>query len=247
MLKRVLELIIIIGIFILIGYVLFSTSRRAEQNQVWVGMAKETAHQLGTPLSSLMGWVEYIKAKNIDDVMAVELQKDIDRLQTITERFSKIGSLPELESENVKSSLLPIVEYMKTRSPKKVEFSIISTDDSINAMLNTPLFHWVIENLVRNAIDAMAGKGKIEFNISTNDNLVFLDISDTGKGMSQQKKKDVFKPGFTTKARGWGLGLTLTKRIIEDYHKGKIIVKQTVIDEGTTFRITLSKGSITKS
>lgn len=233
----------VIGIFILIGYVLFSSARRAEQNQVWVGMAKETAHQLGTPLSSLMGWVEYIKSKNIDDVMATELQKDIDRLQTITERFSKIGSLPELKPENVIDSLHPIVEYMKSRSPKKVTFSIVSSKDSIEAMLNTPLFHWVIENLVRNAVDAMGGKGTIEFKIDENDQFVLLDISDTGKGMSQQKKKDVFEPGFTTKARGWGLGLTLTKRIIEDYHKGKIIVKQTKIDEGTTFRIMLSKGA----
>lgn len=231
----------VIGIFILIGYVLFSTSRRAEQNQVWVGMAKETAHQLGTPLSSLMGWVEYIKSKGLDDTMASELEKDVDRLNTITERFSKIGSRPELKLENVQTALQPIVDYMKTRSPKKTEFRIKSSSDKIQAMLNIPLFHWVIENLVRNAIDAMGGNGNIEFNVSENEQFVFLDVSDTGKGMPQQKKKDVFEPGFTTKQRGWGLGLTLTKRIVEDYHKGKIIVKQTKLNEGTTFRITLLK------
>tara|TARA_B110000305_G_C19443349_1_gene643291 strand:+ start:186 stop:1715 length:1530 start_codon:yes stop_codon:yes gene_type:complete len=231
----------VIGIFILIGYVLFSTSRRAEQNQVWVGMAKETAHQLGTPLSSLMGWVEYMKAKKTDPVMAEELQKDVDRLQTITERFSKIGSLPELKSQNVKQALEPILAYMKTRSSKKVNFVLHENGSNIHAMLNVPLFHWVIENLVRNAVDAMAGKGKIEFGITENDQFVFLDIVDTGKGMSPKKKKDVFKPGYTTKGRGWGLGLTLTKRIVEDYHKGKVVVKHTKINEGTTFRITLSK------
>jgi signal transduction histidine kinase len=231
----------VIGLFILIGYVLFSTARRAEQNQVWVGMAKETAHQLGTPLSSLMGWVEYIKSKDIDPIIATELSKDINRLETITERFSKIGSLPELKPENIETALQPIVDYMKSRSPKKVEFITDYPPGDVKAKLNVPLFNWVVENLVRNAVDAMAGKGKISFVIRVTEREVLVDVSDTGKGIATSKKKDVFEPGFTTKTRGWGLGLALSKRIIEDYHKGRIFVKSTKPNEGTTFRIVLSK------
>ncbi|MGB0403812.1 MAG: sensor histidine kinase, partial [Salibacteraceae bacterium] len=231
----------VIGIFMLIAYVLFSTSRRAEQNQVWVGMAKETAHQLGTPLSSLIGWVEYIKSKDIDPIIATELEKDVHRLETITERFSKIGSLPVLNPVPIIEALNPIVDYMKTRSPKKVEFEINDRTGDANANLNVPLFNWVVENLVRNAVDAMVGKGKITFVISQSETEVFVDVSDTGKGISSGKKKDVFEPGFTTKTRGWGLGLALSKRIIEDYHKGKIFVKSTKANEGTTFRIVLDR------
>jgi hypothetical protein len=231
----------VIGLFILIGYVLFSTARRAEQNQVWVGMAKETAHQLGTPLSSLMGWVEYIKEKKLDPIVAQELSKDVQRLETITERFSKIGSLPELKPENIQSALEPIVDYMKSRSPKKVEFKIHYPEYLAQAKLNVPLFNWVIENLVRNAVDAMSGVGSITFKLSETEKEIFVDISDTGKGISPGKKKDVFEPGFTTKTRGWGLGLALSRRIIEDYHKGKIFVKSSKPGEGTTFRIVLNK------
>ena len=231
----------VIGIFMLIAYVLFSTSRRAEQNQVWVGMAKETAHQLGTPLSSLIGWVEYIKSKDIDPIIATELEKDVHRLETITERFSKIGSRPVLNPVSIIEALDPIVEYMKSRSPKKVEFEIIDETSHLNANLNVPLFNWVIENLVRNAVDAMEGKGKITFVISRNETEVLVDVIDTGKGISSSKKKDVFEPGFTTKTRGWGLGLALSKRIIEDYHQGKIFVKGSKPNEGTTFRIVLDK------
>ena len=232
----------VIGIFILIAYFLFSSSRRAEQNQVWVGMAKETAHQLGTPLSSLMGWVEYLKSKELDPVLTKELEKDVERLQTITERFSKIGSLPELKEESVMETLGPIVDYMKSRSPKKVEFVMSAASKDLKALLNVPLFNWVIENLVRNAVDAMAGKGTLTFDISSSETQIFIDVIDTGKGMQMSKKKDVFEPGFTTKARGWGLGLTLSKRIIEEYHKGKIFVKASKPGEGTTFRIVLNKG-----
>ena len=230
----------IIGFFIIISYFLFSTARRSEQNQVWVGMAKETAHQLGTPLSSLMGWVEYIRMKKLDDTMANELEKDVKRLETITDRFSKIGSLPELKPQPLITALQHAIGYMETRSPKKVEYAFIKNSRA-DVALNEALFNWVIENLCRNAIDAMGGKGKITFHLDESESKVVLDITDTGKGMKAADKKNVFEPGYTTKKRGWGLGLTLAKRIVEEYHNGKIFVKHSKIDEGSTIRITLDK------
>ena len=230
----------IIGIFILISYFLFSTARRSEQDQVWVGMAKETAHQLGTPLSSLMGWIEYIKVKNLDNTMAIELEKDVKRLETITERFSKIGSLPELKSQAIHIPLKMGLDYMETRSPKKVVYEFIN-ETQAHVNMNTSLFNWVIENLCRNAIDAMAGKGKLTFHLFELDNKIILDITDTGKGLNTSDWKNIFEPGFTSKKRGWGLGLTLAKRIIEEYHSGKIFVKSSKPNEGTTFRISLNK------
>lgn len=231
---------IIIGLFIFIAYWLFSIARKAEQNQVWVGMAKETAHQLGTPLSSLIAWMELLKDK-VDEQITREINKDISRLETITERFSKIGSAPKLVNENVAGVIEKSVDYIKSRSPEKVEFRVVSKSNEVVAKLNIPLFEWVIENLCKNAIDAMNGEGKITIEISDQMQYVYIDVTDTGKGIPKSRYKTVFEPGFTTKKRGWGLGLSLSKRIIENYHSGKIFVKRSEADKGTTFRIVLNK------
>lgn len=229
----------IIGLFLLVSYFLFSTFRKAEQNQVWVGMAKETAHQLGTPISSLMAWTELLKSQGVDETAIEEINKDLARLNTVTDRFSKIGSGGELQA----TSLNPIVErvyaYLEKRVSKKVEISI--EGDEQMAMINEPLLEWVIENLSKNAIDAMEGKGKLTACISSSDKEVYLDIKDTGKGIPGSKFKTVFEPGYTTKKRGWGLGLSLVKRIIESYHKGKVYVLESELDKGTTFRVVLKK------
>ena len=232
----------IIGLFLLVAYLLFSTARRVEQNQVWVGMAKETAHQLGTPLSSLIAWLEYLKSKGLDIETSSEIEKDVKRLETITERFSKIGSVPKLDYVDVVKVLEDSVNYMKSRTSKNVAFMInAGNEKEVMAQLNVPLFEWVIENLIRNAVDAMNGNGSIIISISDQTQFVYIDIADTGKGIPKSKYKTVFEPGFTTKQRGWGLGLSLTKRIIENYHSGKIFVKSSEIDKGTTFRIVLNK------
>lgn len=232
----------IIGLFLLVAYLLFSTARRVEQNQVWVGMAKETAHQLGTPLSSLIAWLEYLKSKGLDSETAIEIEKDVKRLETITERFSKIGSVPKLDPVDLVKVLSDSINYMKLRTSKNVIFTIDNAPTSaITALLNIPLFEWVIENLIRNAVDAMNGNGSINISISDQTQFVYIDIADTGKGIPKSKYKTVFEPGFTTKQRGWGLGLSLTKRIIENYHSGKIFVKSSEMDKGTTFRIVLNK------
>lgn len=232
----------IIGVFLLIAYLLFSTARRVEQNQVWVGMAKETAHQLGTPLSSLIAWLEYLRSKGLDPETAKEIEKDVKRLETITERFSKIGSVPKLDEVDVVKVLNEAVNYMKLRTSRNVLFTLESPNSSgLNAKLNIPLFEWVIENLIRNAVDAMNGNGAIKISVSDQVQFVYIDIADTGKGIPKSKYKTVFEPGYTTKQRGWGLGLSLTKRIIENYHSGKIFVKSSETDKGTTFRIVLNK------
>lgn len=232
----------VIGLFLLIAYTLFSTARNAEQNQVWVGMAKETAHQLGTPLSSLMAWVEYLKTKNVPPETITELEKDVKRLETITERFSKIGSAPKLEKENIYSVMEEAVNYLKTRTSKNVVYTIKAHDGlQVVAQLNVPLFAWVIENICRNAVDAMDGNGSITVDIYDQTQFVYIDITDTGKGLPKSKYKAIFKPGFTTKQRGWGLGLSLSKRIIENYHAGDIFVKWSEPNKGTTFRIVLNK------
>lgn len=232
----------IIGLFLLVAYLLFSTARRVEQNQVWVGMAKETAHQLGTPLSSLIAWLEYLRSKGLDPETAAEIEKDVKRLETITERFSKIGSVPKLDTVDLVQVLEAAVNYMKLRTSKNVNFRIeTSNQKEIFGQLNIPLFEWVIENLIRNAVDAMDGNGSIVITISDQTQFVYIDVADTGKGIPKSKYKTVFEPGFTTKQRGWGLGLSLTKRIIENYHSGKIFVKNSEIDKGTTFRIVLNK------
>jgi len=232
----------IIGLFLLIAYLLFSTARRVEQNQVWVGMAKETAHQLGTPLSSLIAWLEYLRSKGLDPETAGEIEKDVKRLETITERFSKIGSVPKLDEVDVSKVLNDAVNYMKLRTSRNVAFSVEKASaGEIRAQLNVPLFEWVIENLIRNAVDAMNGNGEIKITVSDQTQFVYIDVCDTGKGIPKSKYKTVFEPGYTTKQRGWGLGLSLTKRIIENYHSGKIFVKSSEIDKGTTFRIVLNK------
>ena len=232
---------IFIGLFILIAYWLFSMARKAEQNQVWAGMAKETAHQLGTPLSSLMAWMELFKAQGLDKDTINEVNKDLNRLETIADRFSKIGSAPTLEKENINLVMDNAINYMKVRSSKKIIFNMPVPNTETAANINIPLFEWVIENLIRNAIDAMNGAGEITISITDQIQQVYIDITDTGKGIPYSKQKSVFQPGFTTKKRGWGLGLSLTKRIIEEYHNGKIFIKKSEVNKGTTFRIVLNK------
>jgi len=230
----------IIAVFILISYIAFSSSRRAEQNRVWVGMSKETAHQLGTPVSSLMGWINLIREtpKEQQEEILSELGKDVQRLELITERFSKIGSAPVLEAVNVSEVLQHCIDYLQSRSGRTVSFELDAQPEEI-ALLNKPLFEWVIENLCKNAIDAMEGSGKICIAVKHEKTQVLIDLKDTGKGIVKAKFKTVFKPGYTTKKRGWGLGLSLAKRIIEEYHKGKIFVKESEAGKGTTFRIIL--------
>lgn len=232
----------VIGLFVFIVYLAFNYSRRAEQNKVWVGLAKETAHQLGTPLSSLMAWVEYFKADEgfgHHEVLE-ELEKDVEKFKIITERFSNIGSEPVLTSEALQPILSQSISYLQRRVSKKVNFNIQVQPPEATARLNRPLFEWVIENLCKNAVDAMGGVGHISIHVFRAEGKVAIEVSDTGKGIPKGKIKTVFRPGFTTKQRGWGLGLTLVKRIIEQYHGGRIFVKQSEVDKGTTFRILLS-------
>jgi len=232
----------IIGIFLMISYLLFSIARRSEQNQVWVGLAKETAHQLGTPLSSMMAWVEYLKTKDVGSDTIDELQKDVNRLNTITERFSKIGSAANLKTENVVEVVYNSIAYLKTRTSNKVSFNISPPQGAIIlTQLNFQLFDWVIENLVKNAVDAMAGQGSITIDIQEEDKFVIIDVSDTGKGIPKKMQRTIFNPGFTSKQRGWGLGLSLAQRIIRENHDGKIFVKSSIPGKGTTFRIVLRK------
>ncbi|HTH56614.1 MAG TPA: HAMP domain-containing sensor histidine kinase [Cyclobacteriaceae bacterium] len=230
----------VLAIFGFISYLAFNYSRTAEQNRVWVGLAKETAHQLGTPLSSLMAWVEVLrddpelKGKGIVD----ELDKDIRKLQVVTERFSSIGSSPTLKSENIYQLVNRVVSYLQPRVSSKINIEVYALSESIHAMVHPPLFEWVLENLCKNAVDAIGSSGTIAIKILRgNDNKVLIDISDTGKGMTKPMIANVFKPGYTTKKRGWGLGLTLAKRIIELYHQGRIFVKNSEENVGTTFRI----------
>ncbi|MFH2094229.1 MAG: HAMP domain-containing sensor histidine kinase [Bacteroidota bacterium] len=228
-------------LFIIVAYLAFSNSRKAEQNQVWVGMSKETAHQLGTPISSLIAWVELLKLKKADNELLTEIEKDVGRLETITERFSKIGSTPALIKTNVMEVLHGSVNYIKSRSSEKVSFNIHSEEEEISLPMNSSLFEWVIENVCMNAIDAMEGAGKIDIMVTDMTQVVYIDVQDTGKGIQKSKYKTIFQPGYTTKQRGWGLGLSLTKRIIEEYHQGKIFVKNSEINKGTTIRIALKK------
>jgi signal transduction histidine kinase len=206
-------------------------------------MAKETAHQLGTPISSLEGWVEMLKESNTADKIVSEISKDVERLKLVSDRFGKIGSTPQLEETNVLQQVEHMVTYIRRRAPNKVSFNINNPahDNEITALINAPLFDWVIENLLKNALDAMEGHGSININIKNESTQVVIDVSDTGKGISKKNIANVFKPGFTTKKRGWGLGLSLSKRIIEQYHKGELFVKHSELGKGTTFRIVLSK------
>jgi nitrogen-specific signal transduction histidine kinase len=234
----------VIAIFGIIAYMGFSYSRTAEQNRVWVGMAKETAHQLGTPISSLMAWVEYLKGDEqfANNEFLDELDKDIAKLQLITARFSSIGSVPVLNEEDIVAVAVRVADYLSTRISSRVRISVESMHDKVMGNINAPLFEWVIENICKNAVDAMSGVGVITIRIQeASDWRIFMDITDNGKGIPVAKLKQVFNPGFTTKKRGWGLGLALAKRIIENYHQGKIFVQSSEPEKGTTFRIVLNR------
>lgn len=230
----------IVGIFLLITYLIFNTFKTAEQNQVWAGMAKETAHQLGTPLSSLMAWNEILKGSGTDSSITNEIEKDIHRLNTVTDRFSKIGSAPTLEQLDLSQLLVNFIDYLKPRVSKNIQLNTDKVPFNVNVKGNGPLLEWVLENISKNAIDAMEGSGSITYVLSKEGDQVILDIIDTGKGIPANKFKTVFKPGFSTKQRGWGLGLSLVKRIVEEYHDGKIFVHRSEPGKGTTFRIKLN-------
>ena len=234
--------LVIVGLFIIITLLALRSSYRSVQNQVWAGMAKETAHQLGTPVSSLQGWVEMLKQNPDNNKIVPELEKDVNRLQLVSDRFGKIGSSPQLEKHDIISQVTSMMDYMKKRAPGKVNFSInTGNEDEIFANISPPLFDWVIENLLKNSLDAMEGTGEIKINIENLPDKINIDLKDTGKGIPLAMQQKVFKPGFTTKKRGWGLGLSLSKRIIEQYHKGEIFVKNSEPGKGTTFRIVLKK------
>lgn len=233
--------LLIIGLFILITIQALRTSFRSTQNQVWAGMAKETAHQLGTPVSSLEGWVEILKETHNNEPFVPEIEKDVNRLRLVSDRFGKIGSSPQLEQKNIVEQIVNMVDYIKKRAGGKITFNIHKEKDCIKGMISAPLFDWVIENLLKNALDAMEGKGSITIEIADPEKNIIVDVTDTGKGISRQNLGKVFKPGFTTKKRGWGLGLSLSKRIIEQYHKGSLTVKHSEAGKGTTFRIVLKK------
>lgn len=234
-------LLLIIFLFSALIYYFYRSTKIATQNKLWAGMAKETAHQIGTPLSSLIGWVEILKSENVDETTTSEIEKDIDRLQTITDRFSKIGSEPILERSDIIKETLQTYHYLQSRFSKQIEFSFESPKSSIYTMLNPVLHSWTIENLIKNAIDAMKGKGKIAVLIQEDPVYVKINVSDTGSGISKKQFKTIFEPGFTTKKRGWGLGLSLTKRIVKEYHKGNIKVLHSEIGKGTTMQISLKK------
>ena len=232
----------IIAIFIFFSYVTMRSSRNSQQDRVWVGMAKETAHQLGSPTSSLLGWLEYLKTQNIDPAVIEEMNKDINRLLKVIERFSKIGATTQLEPRNVMETISGTVSYFSARLPKYTTLEYVNNaNNPLQALINDSLFDWVIENLIKNAIDAVQGKGKITITTYDDDKNIFIDVTDTGKGMAKSNFDKIFKPGFTTKTRGWGLGLSLSKRIIEEYHGGKIYVAHSEIDKGTTIRIELKR------
>ena len=231
----------IICLFLLVVLIALSSAHRSIQNQVWVGLSKETAHQLGTPLSSIQAWMELLKEHDVNEEAVEEMQKDLDRLKLVADRFSKVGSAPQLEEEDLIIRLQSMVDYMQKRSPKKVTISMHTNEQEIPVYISGPLFDWVIENLIRNALDAMAGKGNIDIKVTNSLQQVVIDVCDDGKGIARHQVKKIFNPGFTTKKRGWGLGLSLSKRIIEKYHHGSLFVKSSEVGKGTTFRIILRR------
>jgi K+-sensing histidine kinase KdpD len=231
----------IIVLFLIVVIIALSSAHRSLQNQVWVGLSKETAHQLGTPLSSIEAWLELLRDKDGNNEAVIEMQKDLDRLKLVADRFSKVGSAPQLEEENLVTRLEGMVEYMQKRAPKKVIISLHTKEHEIPVNISGPLFDWVMENLIRNALDAMAGQGKIDITVYNTPQQVIVDVQDNGKGIPGYLLKNIFTPGFTTKKRGWGLGLSLSRRIIEKYHHGSIFVKQSDVGKGTTFRIILRR------
>lgn len=228
-------------VLLLVSYYLFRTARNMEHNLIWVGMAKETAHQLGTPISSLIAWTEYLEGKTFDEKYVAEIRKDLERLETITHRFSKIGSTPELKNENLCEVIQGAITYLQSRASKKITFLTNYPDEQLVVPLNRYLFEWVIENICKNAIDAMSGSGAFSVIVSHDSKYIYIDLSDTGKGIPSSIQKHIFESGFTTKQRGWGLGLSLARRIINEYHKGKIFLKYSVPGQGSVFRITLKK------
>ncbi len=230
----------VVFVFILIAFLALASTKKAEQNKVWVGLSKETAHQLGTPISSLIAWIEYLRTK-VDISLLNEMEKDVKRLEVIAERFSKIGSNPDPVPVDINASIQMALDYMSTRISSKVRIYTHLTPEPVWVLMNDSLFAWVVENLTKNAVDAMEGQGEITYKVEEKDKVVRIDITDTGKGIAKSKFKTVFNPGYTTKERGWGLGLSLVKRIIESYHGGKIYVKSSEIGKGTTFRIELRK------
>ena len=234
-----IALILILFLFLSVIYLFYSSNKASETNKLWTGMAKETAHQIGTPLSSLLGWIAILKMEKVNDSYVSEIEKDVARLNTIANRFSKIGSKPELKEENIVRVTKLAFDYLASRSSKQIRFSFVAANDQIPVLLNKELFGWVIENLIKNALDAMQREGILTVQIENNAKKVKITVSDTGKGMPKKLFKQIFNPGFTTKKRGWGLGLSLSKRIIKDYHKGKIIVQKSEIDKGTTFEVVL--------
>ena len=232
----------IIILFILVSYLAFHSSRKAEQNQVWVGMSKETAHQLGTPTSSLSGWIEILQEKHPDISITRELALDVERLEKVTERFSRIGSKPSLNDENIIALIIRTIDYLRSRSSSKIDFTIaFNRHKEIVIPVDSALFEWVIENVSKNAIDAMEGEGEITYRVSESDKNVIIEVSDTGKGIPKSAFKKIFNPGYTTKQRGWGLGLSLAKRIIEEYHRGRILVKSSEIGKGSSLQILMNK------
>ena len=235
-----LALLLIIFLFGAVLYFVFKTSRVSEQNRLWAAMAKETAHQIGTPLSSMIGWITILKEQQTNEPLN-EMEKDIERLQVITERFSKVGSLPELTQSDVVKEIQNTLLYLEKRSSKLIQFKYELPKEAIHIPLNAQLFSWTLENLINNSIDAMKGKGILSLNFFEGQNTIAFDISDTGSGIKKENFKRIFNPGFSTKKRGWGLGLSLAKRIISDYHKGKIVIKSSVLGRGTTFQIVLKK------
>lgn len=234
--------LIVIILFIIASYYAFSHSRKAEQNRVWVGLAKETAHQLGTPTSSLLAWLELIRDSGIDPKLVANFEKDISRLEKVVDRFSKIGSSPSLRVTNLLTVIGSTVDYLRNRISSKISLTVqFNSADSIPVPINETLFEWVLENVIRNSVDAIQSTGEVTVSVIDNTQVVFIDITDTGKGIPRSHFKTVFQPGYTTKSRGWGLGLTLSKRIIEVYHNGKLFVNNSEVDKGTTFRIVLNK------
>jgi signal transduction histidine kinase len=232
-----LGLVLILVLFGVIIYLVFKANKIADQNKLWAGMAKETAHQIGTPLSSLLGWVEILRLDNASEDTVSEIEKDVSRLNTIADRFSKIGSIPKLTKHDIVKETKTAFDYIQSRSFKQIKFDFIADDKPIYVDLNLQLYSWVIENLVKNAIDAMQGKGALSITVKQENSTAIIVVTDSGKGISKRLYKKIFNPGYTTKRRGWGLGLSLTKRIIEDYHKGRIFVKKSEIGKGTTFQI----------
>jgi signal transduction histidine kinase len=231
----------IILVFLILVVIAISTAQRSIQNQVWVGLSKETAHQLGTPLMALTGWVELLREQGGNEESVHEMEKDLDRLKLVADRFGKVGSEPQLHEENVVLRLEEIVDYMQKRAPSKVKISLQNSEAEVPAMISGPLFDWVLENLIRNALDAMDGAGSITLALSDKDHEVIIDVTDTGKGIPRSQLRKVFTPGFTTKKRGWGLGLSLARRIIRQYHHGALFVKWSEIGKGTTFRVVLKR------